>query len=723
MIHRGTQHCPGVDKTCLVADTSVPAAFRDHGWMSTVDRIGSLRSLESRHLIAAILISAGYYVGVHVGFSLTFAPSPVSIFWPPNAILLAGLLLTPPRTWCVTIAAVLPAHFAAEVPLGIPWANAASWFVSNVAEALLGAAMIVGYLRRAPHFDRVRDLSVFLVFGVLVAPVLSSFLDAAFVAMIGWRYTGFLEVWRIRLPSNAIATLTLVPLIGIWYRRRRELLRRDSIAQAVEAAALLTGLSVTSAVVFLRIYSPGFEVLMYVPLPFLIWAATRFGVSGVSLCAAIVAAFAIAGAQRGRGPFASTAPETVTLAVQVFLIIAESSLMLLAASLTELVQARKAAARQKERLKLALDAAEMGTWEWDAREDRVTWLPTREGVSGNRSHSRPRSLGRLLRLVHEDDRGAVDRAMNDALFKSDGREVEFRFAAGHGSYRWITGKGQVLTDPKDTSPRIIGVYIDITQRKAQEMQTRAQREQLAHLGRVSTLGELSAAIAHELSQPLNAILLNAQGALYAIRQSAPSPRELTRTLERIVSEDKRAGEVIRRLRALLLRGKTEMTQLDVNDCILEVLRLEHTDLVARQVSIDVRLEDHVPDVIGDLVQLQQVLLNLIVNARDAMADSETGDRNLQVTSRKTEDGIHVQVCDSGHGIKDTEAIFEPFFSTKDHGIGMGLSICRSIITSHGGRLWASNNAGRGATFHICLPAAPAGAAHTLPGAVQSPDPG
>ena len=667
----------------------VPEASRAHG---------------TRRLGAALLISAGYYVGVHVGISLTFAPSPVSTLWPPNAILLAGLLLTPWRTWWLTLACVLPAHFAAEIPLGVPWTMAAFWYLSNVSEALIGATLLVGILGHTPRFDRVRDLALFLGAGVFLAPVLSSFLDTAFVALVGWRYTGFWEVWRTRLFSNALATLTVVPLVGIWYQAGGELVRRATVVQALEATALLGGLSIAAALVFLREYSPGLEGLMYVPLPFLIWAAIRFGVSGVSLCAAVVALFAIIGALRGKGPFAPTAPETLAFTVQVFLILTESSLLLLAASLAELRMARKAAARQEQKLNLALDAAEGGTWEWNSATDRITWMAARQVGTGAAHQVRSRRLPRLLRLVHENDRATVAQALDDMLANAASQEVEFRFLSGPGKYRWITSKGRVLTDGKGKPHHIIGVYFDITQRKQHEMQTRAQQEQLAHLSRVSTLGELSGAIAHELNQPLNAILLNAQAALREMGGPAPSLKQLVEILDDIVSEDRRASEVIHRLRALLLRGRVERAEVDVNECILEVLRLERADLAARQVTVDLQLGGRIPPVVADRVQLQQVVLNLVVNARDAMANG-AAERKLRISSTADGDYIAVEVRDTGHGIANPEAIFEPFFSTKEHGIGMGLAICRSIVSAYDGRLWASNNPGQGATFHVLLPAA------------------
>ncbi len=482
--------------------------------LETAELKPGVHAYDRRMLAAALVLAIGYYAGVQVGIALTFAPNPVSTLWPPNAILLAALLLTPPRAWWLMIAAVLPAHLVAELSLGVPLTMAACWFVSNVSEALLGAVVLVRLLNGPPRFERVRDLSVFLVVAVLLAPVASSFLDAGFVSLVGWSYSGdYWQVWRTRLFSNALATLTLVPLIVIWFQRGIKPLLQARAVEYAEIFALLAGLCVVSALVFLKTHAPSeAAVLMYAPLPFLVWAAVRRGVSGVSLCVAMVAMFAVVGVHEGLGPFASNAPESAALSVQLFLVIAESSLMLLAASLAELRHARFVALQQKESLHLALSAAQMGTWDWDIARDRINWRVVQDANVGSEGPGSSQSLGAMLDRIHPDDRDRVRRAIDAGFVSGAAGEIEYRFLSDDGRFRWITTKGKVLLDARGKPLRVIGVYIDTTERKAQEMQTRAQREQLAHLSRVSTLGELSGALAHELNQPLTAILINAQAA-------------------------------------------------------------------------------------------------------------------------------------------------------------------------------------------------------------------
>jgi C4-dicarboxylate-specific signal transduction histidine kinase len=249
--------------------------------------------------------------------------------------------------------------------------------------------------------------------------------------------------------------------------------------------------------------------------------------------------------------------------------------------------------------------------------------------------------------------------------------------------------------------------IDITERKQAELEIQQQRQLLTHLTRVATLGELSGALAHELSQPLTSILSNAQAAQRFLAREPADLAEVRDILNDIVDDDRRAGAVIRRWRTLLRKGETQLHPLDLNDVANEVLRLANTELIAHGVTVTTRLTQGLPPVRGDRVGLQQVLLNLIVNACDAMKHNERANRHLTVgTELDGADAVKVTIADRGDGIPadKIERVFEPFFTTKENGLGLGLSICRSIVAAHGGRLGVDNNADRGATFFFALSA-------------------
>ena len=232
---------------------------------------------------------------------------------------------------------------------------------------------------------------------------------------------------------------------------------------------------------------------------------------------------------------------------------------------------------------------------------------------------------------------------------------------------------------------------------------------MAHLSRVTTLGELSGSLAHELNLPLSAILCNAQAAQRLLAHGDADLSEVREILSDIVSEDKHAGEVIRRLSLWLKKGEVQQQSLCINEVAQDVLKLIRSDLVNQNVTVDVDLAQNLPAVIGDPVQLQQVLLNLVVNACDAMTDCDTPERRLLVrTGMENGNGtsaVTVSVTDRGVSIPEEkmEQIFEPFFTTKANGMGLGLSVCRTIIAAHRGKLWATNNPDCGATFHFSVP--------------------
>jgi two-component system, LuxR family, sensor kinase FixL len=255
--------------------------------------------------------------------------------------------------------------------------------------------------------------------------------------------------------------------------------------------------------------------------------------------------------------------------------------------------------------------------------------------------------------------------------------------------------------------------IDISERRLNERKAATQRDEIAHLSRVAMLGELSGSLAHELNQPLAAILSNAQAAQRLLARDPPQLQAMTDILADIVASDRRAGAVIERLRSMLRKEDAKHAPLALNHVAEESLRLMHSDLLDRRVSVDTSLAKHLPPVSGDRVQLQQVMLNLLINGCDAVA-GRGREAQLHISSRVTEHGsVAIAISDNGDGIapQDIERIFEPFVTSKPHGIGLGLAICRSIIEAHGGRLWASNNAARGATLEFELPAETTGTEH------------
>jgi signal transduction histidine kinase/integral membrane sensor domain MASE1 len=248
---------------------------------------------------------------------------------------------------------------------------------------------------------------------------------------------------------------------------------------------------------------------------------------------------------------------------------------------------------------------------------------------------------------------------------------------------------------------------EVTERKEAELEAQRSRQELAHFARVSTVGQLTASIAHELNQPLTGILTNARAGLRFLDAGPPDTAELRDILSDIVDDDKRAAEVIRRLREILRKGEIQHVLLDVNVLVADVVRLLNSDAIIRNLTVTLDLHPGPILAYGDRVELEQVILNLLLNAMDAMAEVGDGDRTIVVTTEATLETVHVAVRDRGKGVNVTgsDRLFEPFFTTKPSGMGMGLTIARTVIEGHGGLIWATDNAGGGAVFHFALPAA------------------
>lgn len=275
-----------------------------------------------------------------------------------------------------------------------------------------------------------------------------------------------------------------------------------------------------------------------------------------------------------------------------------------------------------------------------------------------------------------------------------------------GNLGWQQWVDSPILDSTGKIVEIQGIGRDITELKDAESEARQRREEVMHLTRVAVLGELSGALAHELNQPLAAILSNAQAARRMLGRDSPNLGNLAEILNDIVADDNRAGAVIQRLRALLKRGDRQSAPQDINEIVTDVLQFATPELVARRVTVEIDLAPSLPIILGDRIQLQQVLLNLVLNGCEAMIDLEAPARRLTITTSKNgEDLVETRVSDHGTGIESStlERIFEPFVTTKQSGLGLGLSICRSIITAHGGRIWAHNNPDGGATFGFAIP--------------------
>jgi two-component system sensor kinase FixL len=321
------------------------------------------------------------------------------------------------------------------------------------------------------------------------------------------------------------------------------------------------------------------------------------------------------------------------------------------------------------------------------------------------------NVERMLQRVHPEDRERVRTGMTAARAPTDANRAEFRLVLPDGRIRWIAAQGQSEFNSHGKLVRTRGASIDCTARKDTEREMLLLRSEITHVGRVSVMGQLASALAHEINQPLGAILRNAEAAMLYLQAEHPDVGELRAIVEDIRKDDQRAGAVIDRMRMLLRRQEVQMQPLMVADLFGEVGALLRAEAAARHVKLDLDPGSDMPPMAGDRVHLQQVLLTLVSNGMDSIDESSLNGRSIAVSARRDgEKSVLIAVKDSGRGMAPDQVarLFEPFFTTKIKGMGMGLSISRTIVEAHGGRLWAENNPEGGARFAFTVPVAGAG---------------
>jgi PAS domain S-box-containing protein len=826
------------------------------------------------------------------------------------------------------------------------------WFVSNSSEALVGAGLTRCLGRGPIQFTSLRNAGIFCLCVVFAGPFLSSFLDAAFVRWNAWGQASYWDLIRIRFFSNALAGLIVVPLIVTWVTNGILVLRTAGRACLLEACLILFGLlSIGFAVLYK--FGPGSDsALLFLTLPFLLWAAARFGALGTSTALSIVGFLAIWSGSHGHGPFSGGTAEQKTLSIQIFLIVLSIPMLFLGAVIeeratgdterresesrfriladaapvliwmagvdklctffnrpwlkftgrsleqelgngwaegvhaddlqkclkiyTEAFEARKPFVMQyrlrrydgeyrwisdqgvarydpngnfsgyigscvditdliskdealrefEERVVLAAEATHHGVWELDTATNEL-WMSDKaralfqidpdarldEAIVQSRVHPDDRALresaikraietdgeytleyrlllpdgtlrwisgrGRCVtgkhgkgkrligvsvditpqkeaqdlfrlaaegshlgvwhweevaktltwdgatremfgvsadaeitidtfyRALHPDDAERVKQTWRQALELRLPYQIEFRTQRTDGTIRWVDARGRGYYDDAGKPLSMTGVLFDITDRKEAELQAQQNRDELSHLSRVAAMGELAASIAHELNQPLSGITSNAAAGQRFINQGKVDLCELHDLLGDIVSDGRRAGDVIRGIQGMMKKDVSAHRQINLNDVVISVVRMVKPSAMLHSCELGTFLDPDLPTVEADPVQMQQVLLNLIINAFDAMRDTPLSRRKVVIVTERDADGItRLSVRDYGVGISEQtrERLFEQFFTTKAKGLGLGLSIVRSIVESHGGTIAAENADGGGARFQFTLPA-------------------
>jgi signal transduction histidine kinase len=652
-----------------------------------------------------LIFGAVSLLGNEFGTLLRYPEIGAALFYPPYAILTATLVLSPRRDWPSYILVSVFTHVlphVAQWPLS--WVLLAD--VANLARALVATVMLRWLFGDRPRLDGIRELMLFIGSAVLIAPAVGATIGAANVVLHGGSAT-YWRPWSAWFMSNALTGLTMLPMFLIAIPAGAASLRRARRRRVAEALLLALALACT-VVVLMHTTSPWAPALpLYAPLPALIWAALRFGVGGASLALTAVAVAAVWSVDRG-GLFVLSSPVDSVLALQLFVLLTTIPVLCIAA----VASARYGAVRLYRALLASLqDHVAILDARGIVLEINNSWRLTADTADVQRFHRVGPGDDYLAACRAAAERGDADAAralagIQSVLGRGQRRfEMEYDREPGGGREWWVMSV--------EALERLEGGAVvtraNVSARRRAHLEIEEQRRELSHLARVAVLGQLSGALAHELSQPLTSILANAEAAQHLLRRQPADLHDLSEILQDILTEDRRAGQVVHRLRALLKRGEMRLQRVDAGELVREVLELARGELITRRVTAATSVDRDLPAVLADRVQLQQVLLNLILNASEAMSATAPAERTLLLTVRAASlRDVQVSVRDCGTGIPPAliERLFEPFVTTKPEGLGLGLSISKTIVSAHGGRLWAENNPDRGATVHCLLPSAP-----------------
>jgi PAS domain S-box-containing protein len=372
-------------------------------------------------------------------------------------------------------------------------------------------------------------------------------------------------------------------------------------------------------------------------------------------------------------------------------------------------QVQQALRESKAYLAEAQRLTHTGSWAWNvARRENVHWSQEQYRLFGLDPESDSPSFDAAYQRIHPEDRATFDKVVDRAIRERSDFEVDFRTVIPDGSTKYLRSVGHPVFSASGELVEFVGTGMDITERtQAEEERERLRKLEadLAHISRVTTMGELTASLAHEVNQPIAAAVTDANTCLRWLMRDQPDLEEARAAASRIVRDATRAAEIVGRVRLLFRKGAPQRELVDVNELIQELIILLRGEATRYSIALRTELATNLPQLQADGVQLQQVMMNLILNSIDAMKEVN-GTREIAIKSERSDnEQLKVSISDTGVGLPPQQAdqIFNAFFTTKPHGTGMGLRISRSIVESHGGRLWASDNLPRGASFHFTLP--------------------
>jgi len=658
-----------------------------------------------------IVVAVAYYLAAEVAFLVgTFSDKIFAPFWPPNTVLFCALMLVPRHRWWLCILAAFPAHLISELGIGMSAPQLLVAFVTNCLVAIMSALSLQYLLGAPPWLTTLRRMLQYILAAVILSPALVAFGGAFVPAMAVGAPAEYWTFWTQWYMANALAGVALGPLALAYFDTRASRRAQPlSTIDLVEATVVAIALIFVCVVVFKgktdNVPAGLLPALLYLPLPLILWITVRFGVKGASFSVFVVTILLVAMTLNGPSLFIIADPERNVFAIQVFLIGLAVPVLLLGAAIDETRHAERTTRESEERMALAAVAADLCLWHFNYDDNRF-WITDHGRRMFGFSPDQVITRDVIIDTAYPDDHDIAYQVMDLAATPEGTADTEFRITRRNdGQTRWLRARVSTVRDDQGSVVQISGTFADVTARKAMEDELAQQHRDVVHLMRVSMLSELSGGIAHELTQPLTAILSNAQAARLLLEDKSPDLVEISAALDDIIGEDHRAGEVIHRMRSLLKKGAASLERIDVNELIASTLSLLKGELISRRIQASCEYADHLPLIFADLVQLQQVFINILMNSFEAMNDVLPSQRLVSIQTRPiSTGGVQILIADRGHGLAPLHQhqVFEPYFSTKERGLGLGLSICSSIIRAHGGCLMLENRDEGGAVATITL---------------------
>jgi len=682
-----------------------------------------MATTDSPHLLTGPLrfpfqvaaVAFGYYITAVVGLDLSFKPDIIGALWPPNALVLTALLLSPRRRWPWFLLVVIPAELLADLPFGVSLLQALAFVGADILEVLVAAVLLRTFLGGPPAFSSLRHIGFFLLCAVVVAPFLSAF-PGATLPLIDGTSTSFGSRWLLWFLGDGLTHLTITSFLLVWLTRQFDRRTWNNRWRWVEGAALVLTFCGVAYVLLGSdaITSGAFPSLLYIMLPVLLWSAIRFGPRGTCTAGLLVALLGIWSTSRGWGPFATGSATMDVLNLQFFLLLSLSPMLILAVLMEERRRSERTIRESEEKYRLLVENQTDLIVKMDLQGRLLFVSPSYCRMFGRNEAA---LLGRpFLDQVHQEDRPAACRALEEVLRPPHTSYAEQRALAGTG-WRWLAWVKTAVFDRHGRATAIIGVGRDITQNRQTQKEKEKLQEKLNRAKKMEALGLLAGGVAHDLNNILSGLVTLPDFLLLEMPEQDP----LRPSLETIREAGHRAAAVVQDLLTLSRGIAVTKKPTDLNRLVAEYLDSpEHRKLAADYpaVTLNTSLEADVPTVTGSAVHLKKTVLNLVTNAAEAVEGNgtifiETAYREIDEPLAAYESipgGQYVvlSVADDGPGIHplELERIFEPFYSRKvlgRSGTGLGLTVVWNTVHDHGGFVHLSTDK-NGSRFDLFFPA-------------------